>query len=189
MEQRKMNDYSVGQDGGIDNFIDDITAHARESNGFVLEIGVATGTGSTIAIQRGLGWHRDPLHVSVDQNEDQVKHMRYVPVVGWWSYVCGDSRSLETLEKVKSVAGGRKAGLIFIDTDHVYEQMAAELPVWAEMADEDTVWLFHDTWMFGCWNEGMCKAIVEFAQANGWEFEDYRKETHGLGRMRKRKSK
>jgi hypothetical protein len=56
----------IGQDGAIQNFMGEITRHARASNGYVLELGCGKGTGSTLAIQRGLENHPTPLHISVD---------------------------------------------------------------------------------------------------------------------------
>ena len=38
-----------GVEGGIDNFVGDLREAARECNGFVLEIGMGVGTGSTVA--------------------------------------------------------------------------------------------------------------------------------------------
>lgn len=169
-----------GQDGGIANFMGDIEQVVRESSGYVLEIGVATGTGSTVAIQRGLKYHPYPIHVSVDQKD----YMAVKPEVDWWHLVIGDDRELDTFNKVANLFRGRHASVIFIDTDHTYEQMSEELKLWKHIANENTVWLFHDTWMFSCFNEGMVKAITEFADANGWVYDDWKTEPHGLGRMR-----
>jgi cephalosporin hydroxylase len=180
-----MPEFNRGQDGAIDNFMDDIAEAARHSNGFVLEIGVATGTGSTIAIQEGLASHPDPLHVSVDYQDRMVVK----PEVPWWHLVIGDSRSPETVNGVLWKAslpdGCRLPGLIFIDTDHDYDQMRPELATWSPLATPETVWLFHDTWMFGVRNESMIRAIEEFAKPNGWRYEDFRAVPHGLGRMTK----
>jgi cephalosporin hydroxylase len=174
-----------GIDGAIINFMDDIAEAARASNGFVLELGVASGTGSTIAIQEGLADHPNPLHISVDHQD----YMAIKPEVPWWHLVMGDSRRLETVNKalqvIPLVEGRRLPGLIFVDTDHTYKQMAAELAVWSALATDETVWLFHDTWMFGNRNDDMIRAITEFAGAKGWTFEDFRPVPHGLGRMRK----
>ncbi len=172
--------FERGQDGAIANFMPDITDAARESNGFVLEIGPAKGTGSTLAIQEGLVGAREPLHISVDHQD----YMEIKPDVPWWHLVMGDSRQIATYVDVARIARGRIAGLIFIDTDHNYEQMSRELPIWALAAEHGTTtWLFHDTWMHGECNH-MNDAIKEFAAANGWTYEDWRTDAHGLGRMR-----
>jgi cephalosporin hydroxylase len=176
-----MPEFNRGQDGAIDNFMDDIAEAARHSNGFVLEIGVATGTGSTIAIQEGLANHPDPLHISVDYQDRMVVK----PEVPWWQFVIGDSRKPETVLEVMNLSLGRRPDLIFIDTDHDYDQMKPELANWSPVAKDDTVWLFHDTWMFSVRNESMIRAIEEFAKPNGWRYEDFRAVPHGLGRMTK----
>jgi len=168
-----------GIDGAIENFLVDIAEAARASNGFVLEMGVASGTGSTLAIHDGLVSHPDPLHVSVDL----VDHMYWKPEVPWWHLVLADSRSVHAVKKVLTITS-RTPGLIFIDTDHTYEQMAAELLLWSPIAGEDTVWLFHDTYMHGQYNH-MTDAIREFAPQYGWKYDDFRTQTHGLGRMRR----
>jgi len=62
--------------------------------------------------------------------------------------------------------------------------MAMELPIWNLLAGPHTLWVAHDTWMFGVWNH-MSEAMKEFANANGWEFVDYNQASHGLGLMRK----
>ena len=176
----------AGQDGGIGNFLDDIYKSAFESNGFVLEIGVATGTGSTVAVHNGLVKLEEnggePLHVSVDERD----YMRAKPIVPWWHLVIGDSRHMSTYLKVTDICKDRKPGVIFIDTDHDYKQMKSELDIWRYIAGEETVWLFHDTHMFGFPNDDMVKAIEGFAEENGWVYEDWRPQPHGLGRMARR---
>lgn len=175
---------NVGMDGGIANFIDDIADTCRQSNGYVIEVGVATGTGSTVAIQRGLAEHATPLHISVDQRDC----MTWKPNVPWWKFVIGDSRSMGTMNQVELLADMSRRhnpGVIYIDTDHDYGQMKAELEVWGWLARSTTVFLFHDTWMFGTENGEMIRAIKEWAAAHsGWVYEDWRTEPHGLGRMR-----
>jgi cephalosporin hydroxylase len=134
-------------------------------------------------IQEALEHHPEPLHISIDW-EDQIAP-QHRPVADWWHLVLGDTRDPQTFQKVAYIAELRRAGVIFIDTDHNYDQMKAELGLWGPLADEQTVWLFHDTWMYGPPNVEMTRAIVEYAAANGWVYDDYRKDSHGLGRMRK----
>ncbi len=95
----------------------------------------------------------------------------------------GDSRAPHTRDRVLDIAGWRRPGLIFIDTDHTYDQMRDELALWHHIAGYDTVWLMHDTHMGGNYNL-MTDAIKDFAAANGWVYDDFRTEAHGLGRMR-----
>jgi len=170
-----------GVDGAIGNFMPDISAAAAQSNGFVLELGVATGTGSTVAIQEGLAEHHNPLHISVDK----LDYMTAKPATPWWHFICGDSKAVTTRSAVCTIADIREPGLIFIDTNHDGDQIRQELRVWGPWATEQTVWLFHDTWMFGVHNDSMVGAIKEYADRNGWIYEDFRPEPHGLGRMRR----
>lgn len=168
-------------EGGTGPLADSIIAAAGTSNGFVLEIGIHTGDGSTAMIQEGLENHANPLHISVDWEEhSQLKR----PTVPWWHLVKGDSRDSGTQAQVMAIAN-RYPGMIFIDTDHNYDQMKAELALWGRIATDQTVWLFHDTWMYGPPNVEMVRAITEYAEANNWTYEDYRQDSHGLGRMRR----
>ena len=176
-------DFEVGEDGGIQNYIDTLAECAAASNGFIVEMGIYRGTGSTVAFQRGLQNHPNPLQVSMDYDE---KYLYWRPTVPWWHYLEADDRKPETVEKVKAIAGDRTPGIIYIDTNHDYEQMTAELANWGPYAAPDTLFLFHDTWLYGGYNEPMNRAIIEWADANGWLFEDWKKERHGLGRMTKR---
>ena len=175
-----------GLSGTIADVMPDIQAYAHQSNGFVLELGVQYGDGSTVAIQRGLAGHPNPLHISVDIEDRMV----WKPQVEWWHNIVADDTDQRTMWSVLALVteryGERRPGLIFIDTIHSYEHMQQELALWSYVATDSTVWLFHDTW--SC--KGMTAAIREFAQANGWTYDDFRCETAtsqcGLGRMRKR---
>jgi cephalosporin hydroxylase len=152
--------------------------------GFVLEIGCGAGNGSCRAFRRGLALSpaKDKLHISVDIMDGHPCYDR--PTESYWHKVTGDSRDRATAEAVKAICGDRRADIIFIDTDHTYEMMEKELPNWAEFAHDGTIWLFHDTWMFGCFNE-MQNAIKEFSERNGWRFDEITRESHGLGRMQR----
>lgn len=169
--------------GGTGPLAPDIIKAAQESNGFVIELGIYTGNGSTLMIQEGLEEHTNPLHVSVDW-EDRLSDDDK-PKNPWWHMVIGDSREFSTLEKVLITSQERRPGLIFIDTDHNYNQMKAELELWGQIATDDTVWLFHDTWMYGPPNIEMVSTIINYAEVNGWKYDDLRTDSHGLGRMRK----
>jgi hypothetical protein len=171
----------IGQDGAIQNFMGEITRHARASNGYVLELGCGKGTGSTLAIQRGLKNHPTPLHISVDIQFQ----LEWRPQVDWWFFVKGDTRDEVTYDAVEGLAG-RQPGLIFMDTQHNGDQMRRELELWSPMATKSTVWLFHDPYMWEHPNMyDRMHAISVFAHRNGWTYEDYRTEQHGLGRMMK----
>lgn len=149
--------------------------------GTVVEIGVGHGNGSTRAFSRGLerSTHFGKYHIGVDCDEErpQVK-----PSYSYWHEVHGSSEDINTRIAVQNILGDRYADIIFIDTIHTYEQMAQELPIWTRIAGPGTLWIFHDTWMFGVYNH-MTEAIKEFA-TNGWEYLDQSRLAHGLGVLR-----
>lgn len=151
--------------------------------GVIVEIGVGHGNGSTRAFARGLerSTHYERFHfgVDIDPERPQIK-----PGYGYWREVHGASEDPYTRYAVQDMLDHRYASIIFIDTVHTKEQMQLELPIWATLAGPDTLWIFHDTWMFGSWN-AMGDAIKEFAAAHDWEVVDYTRESHGLGLMRK----
>ena len=161
----------------IDNFMPDLEAAVGP---YVLELGPGKGNGSTLAFHRGLSKLSNPLHISVDHQD----YMEWKPDVPWWHFVLGDSRAAATLDKVRAITTAHP-DLIFIDTNHYYEHMREELKVWVELAGPNTLWLFHDTYMYGKRNH-MIDAILEFTQARPeWVYDDFRTEEHGLGRMRR----
>lgn len=143
----------------------------------VLEIGCGWGNGSTRAFSRGLtdGWL-----ISVDFSET---HPEERPGIRW-NKVLGRSEDVSTREEVEALLAGVRPDVIFIDTDHTKEQMEKELAVWSALAGPGTIWVFHDTWMFGAYNT-MTDAIKEFAAENDWVFTDLTQESHGLGLMTK----
>jgi cephalosporin hydroxylase len=150
---------------------------------FILEIGCASGNGSTSAFKKVMKQNRRKfkLYISVDIEDNILPEYR--PQGYWWHLVLGDSRSLETLEKVKEISKGKLADIIFIDTEHNYDVMQKELEVWKNIAHSKTVWMFHDTWMSGNYNH-MTDAIKEFVQNNPmWKYEDLSKENNGLGAL------
>jgi cephalosporin hydroxylase len=172
---------------GVKNLMGDIAWHAYKSNGFVVELGVFAGEGSLRAIQDGLEAFRyrnlalETLHISVDWDPTNLSEHR--PKVSWWRFVQGDTRDDSTLAAVNAIAEGRKAGLIYIDTLHDGHQVKAELELWSQIATDETVWLGHDSWMYGVYNEDMMKAVIEWAAAHNWKYEDYRQDSHGLWRL------
>lgn len=148
----------------------------------IVEIGVGLGNGSTRAFGRGLSRSEKlkRMHIGVDNDADRPYEK---PSHGVWFEVHGDSRDLATRYRVQELLMGRPVDILFIDTDHTYDQMQKELEVWSPIAGPSTLWIFHDTHMMGEYNH-MTDAIKEFTQANGWTFIDHSREAHGLGLMR-----
>lgn len=150
----------------------------------IVEIGCGHGNGSTRAFERGLLRTTHPagarLFVSVDDNE-QKPDVR--PTIPCWRKVLGDSRHGMPEAFLQ---GNYPVDLVYVDTEHTYEHLAAELVAWHTLpgVGEHTTWLFHDTFMFGSFNH-MTDAITDFCAANPqWEYVEITKESHGMGMMR-----
>ena len=145
----------------------------------ILEIAPDFGNGSTRAILNGIS--PEALWVSVDITDHISKDCR--PKISNWFMVTGDSREPSTVNKVGKILKEKKADFIFIDTIHDKDFLAKELVAWSVLADENTVWTFHDTWMMGNYNP-MTDAIKEFAIKNPqWMYADLSKECNGFGAL------
>lgn len=158
----------------------------------IIEIGCGHGNGSTRAFERGLlrTTHSAGarLFVSVDNNPDKPDVKPSIPC---WEKVTADSRSSLAKADVWDLLCGSsiEVDLIYIDTDHTYFQLAAELINYFPMAGPSTIWLFHDTWMSGVYNP-MTDAILDFCKLYPeWEYVEITRESHGLGMMKWRESK
>lgn len=171
----------------IDNYMPILSDMAAAcEGGYVLELGVGQLDGSTAAFIEGLKrWQKiqaahQPLMVSVDWQMDFTNPQLNPELPSWWHFVLGSTLDPQTF---KFVSAYRSPDIIFIDTEHSYEQMSAELALWGRLTNRYTTWLFHDTYMFGQYNH-MTDAIKEYAAASGWVYDDVSVEAHGLGRMR-----
>lgn len=155
--------------------------------GVILELGCGLGNGSTRALIRGLekSSHPTKCMISVDSEEDRPHE---VPTVPWWFMIHGKTEDRMTAEKARTLLYSHcqrlTADLIYVDTEHTFEQIIKELWVWSMFSTDRTIWLFHDTWMFGVYNT-MTDAIKQYAETFGWIYEDITKDSHGLGMMRK----
>lgn len=150
--------------------------------GIIIEIGVGHGNGSTRAFARGLARStKEPkMHIGVDPDPERPQDRPEL-----FHQVVGKAEDLDTAKRVNRVMLADDADIIFIDTIHTHEQMSMELPIWDQFANESTLWLFHDCWMFGVYNH-MTEAIKEFATTReaGWEYLDQSKLAHGMGVLR-----
>ncbi len=167
----------------IDNYMPLLQEYARECpTGYILELGIGQADGSTKSFIDGLEERggSDRLMISVDH---QVDFEVNTPTVDYWRFVLASTIEPTTIKMVAAISI-RPPDILFIDTDHTYEQMTLELLLWGQVAGPNTVWLFHDTYMFGGYNP-MGDAIKEYAAATGWTYEDVSTDPHGLGRMRR----
>jgi cephalosporin hydroxylase len=153
--------------------------HAASQSQVIIEIGCGHGNGSTRALARGIA--RSPatskLFLSVDIDPARPEE---APDLPYWYGVYGPSEDPDTADMADYFLRGRYASLIYIDTDHTYQQLKAEHEVWGRFADDRTTWLYHDTWMYGSYNP-MTDAAKQFAKHYGLLYEDVTKLSHGLG--------
>jgi cephalosporin hydroxylase len=172
---------NVNWAGDMANFAEFLYDSARTAK-FILEIGIGLGNGSTAALNEGVrdSGAENPLHISVDI----LDYMTIKPIFPWWYLIVGDSTDPITVEAVRAVCGERRPDIIFIDTIHFGGHVWNEMNLWAPLTHDGTVWLFHDTWLWGVYNN-MTDAIKRFAQENSWVYDDVYTEMHGLGRMRR----
>lgn len=150
----------------------------------VVELGCGHGNGSTRAFARGLERSDAPnkLFISVDQDS---RRPDLIPMLPYWHIIHGPSESGETVARVLPLLKGQHANIIFVDTHHTYDQLKKELRVWQPLVGHGTIWLFHDTHMFGVPNE-MVDAIHEYVKEHpGWEYIEVTKESHGMGMLRR----
>lgn len=160
-------------------FLEHLASHCIN----ILEIGCGHGNGSTRAFERGLKSIENPKcllkHITVDIDPERPQVKPELTTYYHYESVVGDSREPFAYQYVWAHA---PFDLIYIDTDHTYDVMQAELnTLHAEgLIHNDVLLVFHDTWMFGEYNH-MTDAIKEFAQSLGWIFDDYTKASHGLG--------
>jgi predicted O-methyltransferase YrrM len=138
------------------------------ARGNVLELGVRTGT-STTALLAGVEAHGG--HVwSVDVVPACEKVFAGHPQ---WTFLVGDSRN----PKIGSVP--EKLDLLFLDTEHTYAQVSAELELWAPRVCKGGMILIHDTETF----PPVKKALADFCTRHGWE-PKFRTNGNGLGVVR-----
>jgi hypothetical protein len=170
----------------------DIAARAST----IVEIGIATCTGSTHAFDEGLKVSPAPYkrHIGVDIHP--VANPAWAPKAEWWSYVKGDSREAATVARVQALltlpATDGYPGdflapdIIYIDTVHEYEFLAAELGNWEPLASDATLWLFHDTYLNGPEHRHhLTDAIEEFAakHADRWRYVSLSEKCSGIGAL------
>jgi hypothetical protein len=137
----------------------------------IVEIGIASMTGSTHAFDLGLQESEAApgrkLHIGIDIH-DSV-YGPWVPRSPFWHYVKGDSREPQTAYRVGKLLDHLLDGdgiyrqvidILYIDTVHEYEFLKAELANWLPMIGPNTLVLFHDTHRGGS-RDRMTDAIEE----------------------------
>lgn len=135
------------------------------ARGNVVELGTRTGV-STAALLAGVA-ERGGHVWSVDLEDCSGLFDSEL-----WTFVQGDSRDVDGFfsritvpPELRDVTGRMLFDLILIDTEHTYEQAAAELDAWSEYLWPGGHILLHDTETF----PGVRRAVEEFCQEKGWE--------------------
>ncbi len=157
--QRYMSAYHTPSD--INHHIGLLYSLAR---GTVVELGTRTGV-STAALLAGVearGGHvwsvdLDPQCATLFESD-------------LWTFVQGDSRSVDTLLSIFPIIQGKhddvdaQIDLLLVDSEHTYEVCSAELALWSPLMRPGGRILLHDPETF----PGVRRAIVEFCQAHSW---------------------
>lgn len=147
----------------------------------IIEVGVQWGNGSTRAFKNGFGNNKsdDRLFISIDINyeiDDKDK-----PAFDFWHFILGDSTSEPVLEQTRKLLNDRKANIIFIDSNHTYDQVKKEIEAYKQFGNKDTIWLFHDTYLGGNEHE-LRKGIIESCPETH-EYQDISIDCNGLGAL------
>lgn len=126
------------------------------ARGNVLELGTRTGV-STAALLAGVEAHGG--HVwSIDIDERSAGVAAGHPL---WTFVHGSSTNPDL---IASKTGAEPFDLLLIDTEHTYNQAAAELALWGPHVAPGGTICMHDPETF----PGVRRAATEFAAAQGW---------------------
>ena len=124
------------------------------ARGNVVELGTRGGV-STAALLAGL--ERAGGHLwSVDIDERCASVAAGHPL---WTFVLGSSTDVSLIAQCPD-----PIDVLFIDTEHNFEQCSAELAIWAELVRPGGHILLHDPETF----PGVRRAIEEFCKERGW---------------------
>lgn len=135
------------------------------AQGNVLELGTRTGV-STAALLAGVETRGG--HVWSVDTDDCSKLFEGHPQ---WTFVRGDSRDSELAGMVRAATGVPVSpvdiwclDILLVDTEHTYENVTAELTLWASYIKPGGSILLHDPETF----PGVRRAIMDFCAARGW---------------------
>lgn len=148
----------------IDNDVHhDIDMHAdfltEVAKGDILEIGVRTGI-STAAFLRGLEKNGGHLY-SLDTNSDCGKVFAGHPQ---WTFIHGDSRDASVIGRMLC-----PFDILFIDGDHTYEGVKADLANYAPLVKSGGRIILHD--VCSGYDPGVRQAFDEYIDATKYEAE------------------
>ncbi|HRR49270.1 MAG TPA: class I SAM-dependent methyltransferase [Bacteroidales bacterium] len=154
---------------------------------FVIELGVEYGNGSTKALAEGLrnSDAEDKLMISIDIEDKMTKYR--IPTENWWKFILGDDVEATVIDKVKELANGRKADIIFVDSFHDPDHITKELNAYFPLTDDNTVWYFHDVIdNISGEEQNIVQPIKDFAAQNNLTYEVVSTKSCGLGKLYKK---
>lgn len=123
----------------------------------VLEVGTEFGGSSIIWNQ--LCQENDGYFVGVDLDPERAQKMLFgstTPV----AMVKGDSRSLETVAKVKNLMRPNKFDFIYIDADHSFPAVLDDIKNYFPLLQKGGIIAFHDANMGGAVHDAITQSIV-----------------------------
>lgn len=141
----------------------DIQAHLPSlyaaARGVVVELGARSGV-STAAVVAGVEAHGGRVY-SVDLDPGSARLFDHVQ----WRFVLGSSTDPHTVERLLRAEGDPALGidLLVVDTEHTYEQVTAELRLWAPWVVAGGTIAFHDTESF----PEVRRAVEDYCRAQG----------------------
>lgn len=143
----------------------------NQSKGNVVELGARGGV-STSALLAGVelkGGHVTSIDIDERCSKNFAGHQQ-------WSFFCASSLDNELPPRVLASVMNPVIDVLFIDTDHTYNQLLAELKLWGPWVRKGGVILMHDVVTFPELNN----AAVEYASAREVQYL-WKPGSNGLG--------
>lgn len=153
----------------------------------IVELGCECGHGSTRAFSAGLELNpsTNKCMVSVDIRDAIYPEIR--PKAPWWSMIVGDSRSLNTLNRVREKLEGKPIELLFVDSEHTASQVCVELDLWLPLCRQDALIVFHDTNPHAPYPyPDYAKAVRDYASKHNYDMKDIISSGQGISIMQER---
>lgn len=143
------------------------------ARGTVVELGTRSGL-STAALLAGVeirGGHVTSIDIA-DCSHLYRGHTQ-------WTFIQSDSTAPYIADRV--LDDGQRIDVLFIDTEHTYQQAKLELNYWSPRMRDTGVILMHDTETF----PGVKRAAIEFARSQDWRL-DFVVPCNGFAILRRR---
>lgn len=120
----------------------------------VIETGIAHGgsiifSASMLELIAASGGNPDGfvLGIDIDIREHNRDAILQHPMAKRIKMIQGSSVAEEVVEQVKEIARGKKKVMVFLDSNHTYEHVLAELEVYAPLVTKDSYCVVFDTFV------------------------------------------